>query len=303
MSGFSSNGSSLSLIWWNVSLSPPASSKRDRSDKSKIDQVCNAIKLLILAKYDLIALGEVSIQDMRVISETIDLVKLGYSYVEGADKQGRLYFDTGVIYSKKLKVIRQSNGEYCYHEIYNITDNNSLRLFERYIFNLEEVNEQIVLYLSHWPSQLKNREIETNELAVSLKKEIRNILNENENVILMGDYNVEPYDRSIVKHLGSSRNKQQVKKNRTMLYNPCWKFLTSELDESVCGTYFYAPEHNHNWLILDQVLLSKNFLEEPWLFDDGMVTIIDIGRLIALETGVASNPSDHWPVGCTIFRV
>lgn len=291
---------SLSIIWWNVGLSPPRSSTRNKASFEKIEKVSEIIGIFISKNYDLICLGEVSKEDMRKLSVILNLEELKYSYIEGADKQGSLYFDTAVIYSNKLVAQRQSNDSYCFHEVLNITDRNSVKLFERYIFRIQDVDDDIVLYLSHWPSQLRNSEIQTTHIAISLKNQIREILEEQRNVILMGDYNLEPYDKCIVNYLGSSRSKDEVKRNKTMLYNPCWKLLVPNGNDTTCGSYYYAQGNYHKWQILDQCMFSRSFLEKPWFFDDNLVSIIDINKLYDSNEGI--NPSDHWPISCTIFR-
>lgn len=301
MAIFSKDIHSLSMIWWNVSLSPPKTSNRTQAPKEKMEHIARVINYLIEKGYDLICLGEVSMEDMRILSELLYLSERKYSYVEGADQQGRLYFDTGIIYSSKLSIQRQENGSYCYHDTYNVTDRNKVKLFERYVFRFNQFEDIIVLYLSHWPSQLRNSEINTTHIAINLKNQIREILSENSNVILMGDYNLEPYDKCIVELLGSSRDKKQVKENTTLLYNPCWGLLTPKNNESIGGSYFYKSGYHHRWKVLDQCMFSKSFLEKPWLFDDSFVSIIDFNLIDAEDIG--QNPSDHWPISCTIFRI
>ncbi|KAF1026894.1 MAG: hypothetical protein GAK29_00978 [Acinetobacter bereziniae] len=291
---------SLSMVWWNVALSPPSSSTRDKASIGKIEKVSEILSIFINKKYDLICLGEVSTEDMRKLSKLLNLEELKYSYIEGADKQGLLYFDTAVIYSDKLVAQRQANNSYCFHEVLNITDRNSVKLYERYIFRIKDVDDDIVLYLSHWPSQLRNSEIQTTQIAINLKSQIREILEEQRNVILMGDYNLEPYDKCIVNYLGSSRSKEEVMRNKTMLYNPCWKLLIPNDNDIIYGSYFYAQGHYHKWQILDQCMFSLSFLEKPWFFDDNLVSIIDVNKLY--ESNGDINPSDHWPISCTIFR-
>ena len=76
----------------------------------------------------------------------------------------------------------------------------------------------------------------------------------NASIILMGDFNDNPYDRSIKKYLQSSNVKKKVMNAKNhFFYNLMFRFLGNGT-----GTYVFGSEVN----ILDQFLISKNILSQ-----------------------------------------
>ncbi|MBD0247164.1 hypothetical protein IAG06_19735, partial [Acinetobacter baumannii] len=51
----------LSVVWWNTSLSPPISSKRDKSSDEKRAAIASVIQKFMENDYEFICLGEVMI--------------------------------------------------------------------------------------------------------------------------------------------------------------------------------------------------------------------------------------------------
>ena len=101
--------------------------------------------------------------------------------------------------------------------------------------------------------------------------------------------------------LQTSREKELVKYRKSLLYNPCWKFLTisqqNNTSESMCGTHYLRKTGLFNsWHVIDQILVSENFLGKKWKFMDSLVEIIDI------NTQLDKVISDHQAVSMFIER-
>lgn len=288
----------LSMVWWNTSLSPPLTSKRNLATEEKIVQVTKVIKKFMDIGYDFICLGEVSLQDIISISDHLGLVNSEYNYAIGAQKQGRLYFDTAIFYKKKHNLVSPDNGYDCLYTTMTSGSRN-LKVYERYQFYHQHYEKSFVFYLSHWPSQLQNNALNTVSISSRLRFELEGELDEKNNIILMGDYNVEPYSDEIVHHLQSSRDQKIVLKKPNVLYNPCWKFLPIDQTNKIKGTYNYSSGNFHTWSVIDQIMLSSSFLQNEWEFNDKFTSIVDIELLLAGEQD-AHNPSDHWPLSTLI---
>jgi len=111
------------------------------------------------------------------------------------------------------------------------------------------------IFVNHWPSRMGG-ELESEEfrffVASVLKSKTDSIFatNSNPNIIIMGDFNDEPINKSIAVVLGIKNN--AVKIDDDQLYN-----LTaiSGISQNI-GTHKYQG----NWAVLDQFFISGNLL-------------------------------------------
>ncbi len=291
----------LSMIWWNVNLSPPIASKRNLASDEKIIQTAYILEKLMLKGYSIICLGEVSNDDIRKIIEIIS--NPSYSSIMGAEKQGRLYFDTAILYNiNHVDIVANDKGTFSSFGKFTKGSKN-LKIFEMYIFRSKIfVNERFYVFLSHWPSKLRDTTLETHLIAHELSKEVDKYIKENKNVILMGDYNLEPYELDIVENLLSSRDKDLVLNKDYLLFNPCWYLLTLEQENGINGTYFYNNGQCHKWRIIDQIMISKSFLTKPWNYKRNYLEILEPNELFAVPEEIVNNPSDHYPLSNFIYR-
>lgn len=289
----------LSLVWWNTSLSPPLKSKRGKASSESLNNVCSVIEILISLHYDFICLGEVCDEDVDFINNKLSLSSQGYLVVKGAKKLNRSYFDTCIIYKGEHLLIPVL-GENTKYLAFN-SGTNQLKIATKFYFQLSSpFNCDLVVYLSHWPSKLKDNYLNTGSISERCRMDIEMQMESVENIILMGDYNIEPYEDAIVHSLQTSREKDIVLAKPNVFYNPCWKFLTgsSEQDGQNVGTYFYSSGRFHRKLVLDQVMFSSSFLGGNWLFKDEYVNILDIEKML----DGSSKVSDHLPISAVIER-
>lgn len=81
------------------------------------------------------------------------------------------------------------------------------------------------------------------------------------NIIVLGDFNDEPFNRSIQEYLFAIRNRARVqarknsKKARPYLYNLSWSLM----DQPTPGTFYYS-KNPAGWNMLDQIMVSKGVL-------------------------------------------
>ncbi len=116
--------------------------------------------------------------------------------------------------------------------------------------------ESLHVYLNHWPSRRKGKAFsEKNRLkAAKLLRNHINILYDEvpeAKILVMGDFNDYPTDKSIVEGLYADSLKHQL--DQFELLN-----LSYESQISKRGTYFYRGD----WGMLDQMLISKSLLKE-----------------------------------------
>jgi len=173
-----------------------------------------------------------------------------FAIIEGEDKRG---IDTALIFDKSKYT--QNPDVFTLR----ITKRNTTRdLFQVQITT--SLGNDLILILNHWPSRsggVFESEPYRIMVAENLAYWVKRIFEEAGNsasIILMGDFNDNPYDRSIKKYLQSSNVKKKVMNAKNhFFYNLMFRFLGNGT-----GTYVFGSEVN----ILDQFLISKNILSQ-----------------------------------------
>lgn len=116
--------------------------------------------------------------------------------------------------------------------------------------------DTISVIVNHWPSRLGGQEQSSylREAAAQLSKDIADSLwriRPNQGVIIMGDLNDDPQDKSCAKVLGAKKDARGVKPHE--FYNPWWKMI----DKGI-GTLAYKG----SWNLFDQIIISGTLLKD-----------------------------------------
>lgn len=116
--------------------------------------------------------------------------------------------------------------------------------------------EKVSVIVNHWPSRLGGQEASSykREAAAALTKQIVDSLladDPDQGIIVMGDLNDDPMDKSVAQVLGAKKKKEDVKPGG--FYNPWWSLL----DKGV-GTLAYKGQ----WNLFDQIIVSDYFLND-----------------------------------------
>lgn len=114
--------------------------------------------------------------------------------------------------------------------------------------------EKVSVIVNHWPSRLGGQEASSykREAAAALSKHIADSLladDPNQGIIIMGDLNDDPMDKSVAKVLDAKKKKEDVQPGG--FYNPWWSLL----DKGI-GTLAYKGQ----WNLFDQIVISDYFL-------------------------------------------
>ncbi|TLP73036.1 endonuclease/exonuclease/phosphatase [Maribacter sp. ACAM166] len=196
-----------------------------------------------------------------------------YAFVisEGDDKRG---IDTALIYDTT-----KYGPEQITFSLRIIKRNSTRDLFQVHI-NTANGNK-LICVLNHWPSR-SGGELSSEPfrimVAENLSYWIERIYDEqgkDASILLMGDFNDNPNNKSISEYLLAINNRALVKSNRVRLkyfYNPMHRFLDSQL-----GTFVFGNKFN----ILDQFMVSKSILSENTSlpFKMSSVSIVDYPEL------------------------
>lgn len=241
-----------------------------------------------------IIVGLAEVENKLVINDLLDskfLKKHPYDYVhyDSPDERG---IDVAMIYHKDYFEVNWS-------EVYplELYDDDGSRDYTRDILlvNGKINDEEVYILVNHWPSRREGiEETEPSRLLASNKvlDIVKSIKSENINakIIIMGDFNDGPKDKSI----------KQLVQNED-LYNPM-----KELKSSLRGSL----NHKFKWNLFDQILFSTNFFEHsPKKHSFSKANIFDKEFLKQFKGKYKGNPfrtyvgkkykggySDHFPV-------
>ena len=199
--------------------------------------------------------GICEVENRMVVEDLISDEKLreynyGIVHYESPDDRG---IDVGLIYNKDVFKVKNSNS----HDVF-ITDNNSSKrrnTRDQLVVSGHLDGELMHFIVNHWPSRGadETKRIAAAEVNNFIIDSLRNKY-ESPKIITMGDFNDDPFDKSIKKILGAKKNINDSKKND--LYNP---FETILVDEGV-GSNAYRDK----WQLFDQIILSKPFLDKNY---------------------------------------
>ena len=174
------------------------------------------------------------------------------------DSPDRRGVDVGLLYNPRFfRVLNVTN-----HRL-TIEDNPTFLTRDQMCVTGLLAGEKVSVIVNHWPSRLGGQEQSSylREAAAALNKHIADSLladDPNQGIIIMGDLNDDPQDRSMAVALGARKKKEDVKPGE--FYNPWWAML----DKGI-GTLAYKGQ----WNLFDQIVLSDYFLGDDrsrWCF-------------------------------------
>lgn len=200
-------------------------------------------------------LGVCESENEAVFTEMVNkfLPDLNYSvaYKESPDNRG---IDVGLIYKNDKFSLLSIAGDTVHLE-----DRYPTRLILRVDLLNILTNDTFFVFVNHWPSRRGGEErSEKNRIAAAttLRKNIEGIFNKNSNavIIVVGDFNDEPANKSIaeVLHALPFNCDDNNHVNSGQLYN-----LSYKAKSEGAGSYKYRD----SWNMLDQIMVS-NFLIE-----------------------------------------
>ena len=122
-------------------------------------------------------------------------------------------------------------------------------------------------------------------------------------IILIGDFNDEPFDPSLAHHLLATRDRELARSNTDFFYNPFWRhlgeshfYIPETETTSFGGTCFCRSDPGTHWRTLDQIIFSSSFLSQGnWQLNERETAILRLPPLDHLVQD-ANAKFDHFPV-------
>jgi len=237
---------------------------------------------------------------------------IGLAEVENYDVLSDL-IKANSLYKTNYKVIHRDNNDSRGIDIAAIYDANSLNVIKYTYYKVDDLHtrdilhiegevansEHIHFFITHWPSRRKGeKETEYKRIAVAkiIRSKIDNLLSRNpdERIVVMGDFNDEPSNKSVSDYL-----------KKDDFYN-----LHQTFENTKNGTV----NHRGDWMVFDQIIVSKSLLNDTtytlnetsgkiYTNSDITFTHSDGNKVPSRTYGgpkYFGGTSDHYPVYMTI---
>ena len=208
------------------------------------------------------AIGVAEVENAKCLTDLCDQAPLKarnfkFVHIEGPDQRG---VDCALVYNPSLfKVRSQQLVPY----IYKLSKDAQRATRGFLVVKGVLSGEDVAIIVCHLPSRgaesyyREEGGRQVREVKERLQKEDPNI-----KILIMGDMNDDPQDKSMAVALGAQRKIKDVPKNG--LYNPWWDVLASGT-----GTLQYDGK----WNLFDQIILSENLLHQEGANDYGTLKL------------------------------
>jgi len=292
----------LVFAWWNTSLSPPVA-KRKATEQDLAFAVDQIRQMREETAFDVLGLAEVCSSDLSAIVSALGETQFGL--LDASSRDTRPMFDTAIIYDKtRLEIVDQQS-------IVDGYGRQKLKTGEVVRFRLVETGDHFTLAFSHWPSRRTASEMEPvrAQLGMALRSSLVR-LHEGEPdsfMILMGDYNDDPFSPSLADHLLATRDRALATRDTRFLYNPFWKWIgeshhgaEDSASGGFCGTHFYPNGGTSRWFTYDQIIFSSSFLRDGTMVLNEKGCCILAPPLLRTKVMTRTEIFDHLPVLATV---
>lgn len=330
------------VMWWNVEnlfdieSSPNRTEKLQRTLKNELKgwtQVILDAKINQLSKIiskvnqgqgpDI--LGVCEIENRHVLelltNKTLQLLPSRNYQIIHADTQDKRGIDIAFIYDKnKLEVEKNAQtGEDLVFSHFVMKREATRDILQVNFKTKSTINKRLVLIGNHWPSRSKGQyESEPYRIVAgeTLGYFHQRIIDENEveekrntAILAMGDFNDEPFNRSITDYALSTGSLLKVRlAENPRFYNLMWSLTTNSV-----GTFYFDNIPN----MLDQFMISKGIVaKKSFKVKENSTEIIRFPEMIhgryeiPIKFGRPSSKnlntdgfSDHFPISITLEEI
>jgi len=218
----------------------------------KLSQLAKIIKKMNSDKGpDILGVCEVESKGvLKKLVNTLNLPSRRYriAHDDTKDKRG---IDVAFLYDGKKFVFEKKFSQW-------IIRRNATRDIFQVNLRVKRTRIPLVLVGNHWPSRMGGAyqsqpyRMMAGETLAYFHQRIREKKGEDVPILVMGDFNDEPFNRSVTEYALSTNDPKNLKRARKpKLYNLMWPLLSKGL-----ATHYYGSEKT----MLDQIMVSKGFL-------------------------------------------
>ncbi len=196
-------------------------------------------------------IGVSEIENITVLQDLVKQpeIRAQHYQIVHHDSPDRRGVDVGLLYNPRFFRLLSVNN----HRL-TIEGNPNFRSRDQMCVTGMLAGEKVSVIVNHWPSRLGGEDQSSylREAAAALSRHIVDSLlldDPNQGIILMGDLNDDPQNKSCDKVFMGKKNIEDVKEVSDM-YNPFWKLL----DKGI-GTLAYKG----GWNLFDQIMMNGYF--------------------------------------------
>jgi predicted extracellular nuclease len=268
--------------------------------KMKLNRIAEVMMKMNSGLPDVIGLCEV--ENRKVLEDLIALPELkGANYKiihkDSPDERG---IDVALLY--KSSIIKEEEAEFLR---VSIPEDPNERTRDILKARLKMGDESVYFFVNHWPSRSGGQmESEFKRVAAAgiLKSEVEPLEKSGSKVIIMGDFNDHPDNKSIVEVLKAGTNLESG------LYN-----LAAESHKNGVGSYWYKGE----WGALDQFIVTNTLLtaSKGWMTSVSDFRFVKDPSILFTDNKGVARPnrtyagddykggySDHLPIVLTLRK-
>lgn len=194
-------------------------------------------------------IGVSEIENRGVLEDLVKTGKIadvGYEIVH-YDSPDRRGVDVALLYNPELFQVTSSTPY-----PYILPDNPNFKTRDQLLVSGMLAGEPLHVIVNHWPSRYGAKSSELREFAASISKHIADSLHNADpkaKVIIMGDLNDDPTDKSVRVVLNAKKKQSEVEPGG--LFNTMWEFY----DKGI-GSLGYQGK----WNLFDQIIISEPLL-------------------------------------------
>jgi hypothetical protein len=296
----------LPFAWWNTKIAPPSTSST--STETDRNAAINVIQTLIQQQGCLVvALAEVRRQS--VLTWIPPDVRKNWEVVE--DTSGDLHdFDLAILFDQSRLVLMDHQW------VRNYYKRHAVRAGLIATFGFTDDSGWLIVAAAHWRSDkgiADDSKARRMRAAAALHQAIVDrlrTLGSATPVLILGDFNAEPFDEPFKANLPTARSRDEVQRHRPreesdlLFYNAAWRWLgecypwdCGERQSTLAGTYRLAGNRPDRWRTFDQVIVSPSLLgEASWSLDERFLGVFHDACVFDDEQGRPRPPFDHLPV-------
>lgn len=279
--------------FWNTGLSP--NKDADRADDQALIDAGLIIKELIESeRIDLLGLTEVS--DL-VLDQIRDVLPENFVFLHSMTNLRYSKFNMSFVVNTACLDLEGG-----IIDILEGLEDAQEKVAKRLVLR-HKAGHEFYVFASHWPSPmgLMGEHGKVAGLAKLLRSNVDNILlsDKDSPIILMGDYNEEPFTEAMWKSLRVARSTERVLGKKSLLYNPFWENL-SHFDMSHThyrhGTQYYKSGLRDQWASTDQIIVSSGVVGgDNMRLKDGRAKVHTSERVLSVVLDDKSK-FNHLPV-------
>ncbi|AUX33749.1 MULTISPECIES: endonuclease/exonuclease/phosphatase family protein [Sorangium] len=297
----------IPFAWWNTKVSPP--STRSRATTEHRTAAVNVFRTLVEQHgCRLVAMAEVRRED--VLGWLPEGLRASWNSL--SDTSGELHdFDVAIAYDRRSLTLMDHVWVRTHHAA------NAVRAGLVATFGVHDRGGWLVVAAAHWRSNLgdaadadarRSRSAEALRDAIIASTEA---VGEDVPVLILGDFNAEPFERQFDASLPAARSRAAVQRHRPrspsdlLFYNAAWRWLGERhawdgerQPATLAGTFCSTGTVGQtSWRTFDQVLVSPSLLRGyGWSLDERALGIHEDSAVFDRAGARLRAPFDHLPI-------